>query len=244
MARIRSERSLDATFRPRRARPFVVILLISGLVAAAITRGNVGSQLDFLQVGVTFVVMVLVMSAFAACNVTSDEPGAGPTVAFALGALLDSRETLAPRRFTGRVSVREAVEDPRTLGRVGAYFHAEPSPRERPWSNLLRLLPRLHAYLTLPSDAIRAGVGEIDVVLADGRVARIVTDAVELFDRRRVGLLESRHVVLREGDVVEVRGFAAYSEQEGAYLFEGARDSSVLVALRKRPPADSVSATA
>jgi hypothetical protein len=243
MSRIRSELSLDASFRLRRARP-VVSSVLALVVAAAFARKDGTGGLFYFETAVIFGVVLVVMTVITGRNLMSDEPGAGPGLGFTLRALFTPRDALAPRRFTGRVIVREAVTDPRTAGRVGAYFHAEPSPREQPWSPLLRLVPRLHAYVTLPADSIRADAGVLDIVLADGRLARVVTDAVELLDRRRFALLESRHVVLREGDLVEVRGVAAFSELEGAYLFEGALASRVTLCLLERPRASAASATA
>lgn len=135
------------------------------------------------------------------------------------------------RAVRGRVEVITPVREPVLGADVGAYFVIDRSPRRSVWDlfwflGLARLL-RPHA---LPMDAYRTGLGEVEIVLDDGRRARIEGDDVLVVDRRRVRLRAKRRVVIEHGDRVEVRGVSDVESASGALVFRTSQTQLALVA--------------
>jgi hypothetical protein len=141
----------------------------------------------------------------------------------------------ARRTLRGRMRVLTPVLDPETGTEIAGYFIADASPRERWWSGLQRLLAHgALSFLSVPEHAIRSDLGEVFLELEDGRIARIDTEAVMIVDRRRVHFREPRRVVIHDGDLVDVDGACTFDEATSTFVYDGADDSFVEIALIAR----------
>jgi hypothetical protein len=229
------ERSFDGALFPFRARriraPVASALLVFVWVVWLYRRCHGDPTVLVLLIAGTLV--ALLMSADLRADVRRQ----------ARRALASIRMLFAPphasrrRTMQGRVRLLSAVREPGSGTDVAAYWIAHPSPRERWYTPVLRLVfVRASPFYERPADMISTAVGHLVVDLEDGRHARLETAAVVLVDRRRVRWFERRRVIVRDGDRVELSGIAAFDEATRTYVFDGANDSVVRLALLGRAP--------
>ncbi len=149
-----------------------------------------------------------------------------------------ARDDHTPRfvRVRGRAVVRREVRAATYGAGVGAYFEMTPSPSERPWSDVTAAFSRRWGGQP-PMFYTECGIGRLEVALEDGRRASIETDAFTLVDRRRFGFREALRTVVREGDLVEVRGIAHVrrtATNDVVFVFAGEHESMVRLAVLAR----------